>query len=82
MLIKGVDVNGNIRWIMWILGVLITIAASVGGYAVARVDTVQKSLQLEYVQKIDYREDMSDLKRTLRDINNKMDRVLNRVRGD
>ena len=70
--------NGNIRWIMWILGVLITIAASVGGYAVARVDTVQKTLQEEYVQKVDYRVAMSDLKDSLRSLNDKMDRVLRR----
>ena len=74
--------NGNMRWTMWILGVLITIAASVGGYAVARVDGLQKTLQVEYVQKIDYREDMSDLKESLRSLNNKMDRILNRTKGD
>ena len=74
--------NGNIKWIMWILGVLITIAASVGGYAVARVDGLQKTLQVEYVQKIDYREDMSDLKASLRSLNNKMDRVLGRTKGE
>ena len=70
--------NGNIRWIMWFLGVLITIAASVGGYAVARVDTVQKTIQEEYVQKVDYRVDISDLKESLRNLNDKMDRVLRR----
>jgi len=67
---------------MWILGVLITIAASVGGYAVARVDGLQKTLQVEYVQKIDYREDMSDLKASLRNLNNKMDRVLGKTKGE
>ena len=74
--------DGNMRWIMWILGVLITIAASVGGYAVARVDSVQQSLQVEYVQKVDYREDMGDLKDALKSLNFKMDRVLNKTRGD
>ena len=74
--------NNNTKWVMWILGVLITIAASIGGYAVARIDTVQKSLQAEYVQKIDYRDDMTDLKRALRSLNDKMDRVLGRARGD
>jgi len=74
--------DGNMRWIMWILGVLITIAASVGGYAVARVDSVQQTLQAEYVMKEDYRVDISDLKDALKSLNFKMDRVLNRARGE
>jgi len=72
----------DMKWVMWILGVLIMIAASVGGYAVARVDNVQKSLQAEYVQKADYREDISDLKDALNRLNFKMDRVLRRGNGE
>jgi len=70
--------NDNTKWVMWILGVLITIAASVGGYAVARVDTVQKTLQEEYVQKVDYYEDMKYLKDTLKSLGHKIDRLIMR----
>jgi len=68
----------DMKWIMWILGVLITIAASVGGYAVARVDGVQKSLQAEYVLKEDYREDIRDLKESVSGLSKKMDRYFRR----
>ncbi len=70
--------NGNFKWIMWILGVLITISAAVSGYAIARVDTVQQSLRIEYVQKSDYRADLGRIESALNCLNEKMDRVLSR----
>ena len=65
--------NGNTKWIM---GVLIIIASAVSGYAIARVDSIQQSLTTEYVQKVDYRCDISDLKASLNTLNKKMDEVL------
>ena len=68
--------NGNTKWIMGIFVVLIGIASSVAGYAIARVDSIQQSLTTEYVQKADYRCDMADLKASLNTLNKKMDDML------
>jgi hypothetical protein len=71
-----VNMNGNTKWVMWILGILITIFGALSGYAVNRVDSVQQSLRIEYVQKVDYRADIGEMKESLKCINDKMDRIL------
>jgi uncharacterized membrane protein len=72
--------NGNSKWIMWILGVLITISAAASGYAIARVDTVQNKMTDGYVMKSDYRADLGRIEASLQCLNEKMDRVLSRGR--
>ena len=73
--------NGNAKMIMWAIGILMTIAGSVAAYAIVRVDGLQGLLQREYVQKVDYRDDVSDLKDSIKSINFKLDRLLMK-RGD
>lgn len=68
--------DGNSKWILSLIGLFILIAASIGGYAIARVDIVQNTLRTEYVQKEGYRVDIADLKHSLETLNKKMDRVL------
>ena len=68
--------NGNTRWIISLIGLFIMIATSLGAYSVARIDVMQDTLRTEYVQKVDYRCDVDDLKHALDALNKKMDRVL------
>jgi len=63
-------------WVMWIAAAVLTITASVSGYAIARVDTLQQRISVEYVQKLDYRTDMGRIESALKSLNDKMDKVL------
>jgi len=60
---------------MGTISMLVLIAASVAGYSIARVDAVQQSLRIEYVQKVDYREDLGRIENALISLNNKMDKM-------
>ena len=64
------------KWIMWVLGVLIMIASTLSGYAIARIDTVQQNLTEKYIQKTDYRIDMERIDSGIKSLNDKMDRIL------
>jgi len=68
--------NGNTKWILSLVGLFILIATGLGGYAVARVDTVQESLRIDYVQKIDHASDMAEIRHSLERLNIKMDKIL------
>lgn len=67
--------NGNTKWILSLIALFIMVATGLGGYAVARVDSVQDCLRTEYVQKGDYMGDMTDIKHSLERLNTKMDRL-------
>lgn len=70
--------NSASKLVFWVLGILMTICGTISVYAVGKIDTVQTSLRLEYVQKADYRLELAEIKEGLKCINEKMDRVLQR----
>ena len=72
--------NGNTKWIFSLIALFILIATGLGGYAVARVDMVENKLTADYVQKKDYRRDISRVEAGITRLNDKMDennRLLN-----
>ena len=72
--------NGNTKFILSLIALFILIATGLGGYAVARVDMVENKLTADYVQKKDYRRDISRVEAGITRLNDKMDennRLLN-----
>ena len=60
--------NGNARWLQWVLGILITISLGISSYAITKADRA--------VQKEDYRIDVQRIETELRCINVKLDRII------
>ena len=72
--------NGNTKWILSLIALFIFIATGLGGYAVARVDVVQERMTRDYVQKVDYRVNISRIEEGIKDLNKKMDKVILRTK--
>ena len=72
--------NGNTKWILSLIALFIFIATGLGGYAVARVDVVQERMTKDYVQKVDYRVNISRIEEGIKDLNKKMDKVILRTK--
>jgi hypothetical protein len=53
--------NGYAKWFQLVLGILVTIALSFGGYAIAQIDTL-KNVKLDKEQ---YYKDMGEIKAKL-----------------
>jgi len=68
--------NGNTKWIMTLIGLFILIATAIGSYSIVRVDNIDNCLRTEYVQKADYKTDISELKQGITSLNQKMDNYL------
>ena len=67
------DMNGNTKWILSLIGLFILIAVSLGGYAVGQVDDVEKRLANDYVQKVDCHSNIYRIESGITRLNDKMD---------
>jgi len=65
------NVKGTAEWVMWVLGVLVLIFIGVSSYAVTKADNA--------VPKDDYRVDQARVEKGLQCLNEKMDKVLDRL---
>jgi ABC-type phosphate/phosphonate transport system permease subunit len=66
-------------WMQWILWGIILLIVGLSSYAVARVDNMQVTMSRDYVQKADYRVDISRLDSGITCLNEKMDTVIMRL---
>ena len=70
--------NGKTKVLLWAIGIFVVIAMSATGYSLVKIDTTNESLRTDYVQKEDYRRDITELKDAIKELGYKMDRVLER----
>jgi len=68
--------NGKTKVLLWAIGIFVVIAMSATGYSLVKIDTTNESLRTDYVQKEDYRRDITELKDAIKELGYKMDRVL------
>jgi len=70
--------NGRTKILLWAIGIFVVIAMSATGYSLIKIDATNESLRTDYVQKEDYRQDITELKDAIKELGYKMDRVLER----